>query len=153
MLLTLGIACFAFTASRFGVGEDSNVQTILLRKETQRERGLRNENFLSSFFWFYFLEKYEIMNCFLVSGCPSNEQKDFRFPFFVVCLRSMKAWTEKWRKIAIPTWAPFTSVILNLFVSLAFGKHLHQSFRKKNVSSSLWSVSEARRHEQRNEGR
>lgn len=43
MLLTLGIACFAFTASRFGVGEDSNVQTILLRKETQRERGLRNE--------------------------------------------------------------------------------------------------------------
>ena len=153
MLLTLGIACFAFTASRIGVGEDSNVQTILLRKETQRERGLRNENFLSSFFWFYFLEKYEIMNCFLVSGCPSNEQKDFRFLFFVVCLRSMKAWTEKWRKIAIPTWAPFTSVILNLFVSLAFGKHLHQSFRKKNVSSSLWSVSEARRHEQRNEGR
>lgn len=91
MLLTLGIACFAFTASRFGVGEDSNVQTILLRKETQRERGLRNENFLSSFFWFYFLEKYEIMNCFSVSGCPSNEQKDFRFLFFVVCLRSMKA--------------------------------------------------------------
>ena len=153
MLLTLGIACFAFTASWFGVGEDSNVQTILLRKETQRERGLRNENFLSSFFWFYFLEKYEIMNCFSVSGCPSNEQKDFRFLFFVVCLRSMKAWTEKWRKIAIPTWAPFTSVILNLFVSLAFGKHLHQSLRKKNVSSSLWSVSEARRHEQRNEGR
>ena len=91
MLLNLGIACFAFTASRIGVGEDSNVQTVLLRKETQRERGLRNENYLSSFFWFYFLEKYEIMNCFLVSGCPSNEQKDFRFPFFVVCLRSMKA--------------------------------------------------------------
>lgn len=91
MLLNLGIACFAFTASRFGVGEDSNVQTVLLRKETQRERGLRNENYLSSFFWFYFLEKYEIMNCFLVSGCPSNEQKDFRFLFFVVCLRSMKA--------------------------------------------------------------
>ena len=37
MLLNLGIACFAFTANRFGVGEDSNVQTILLRKETQKE--------------------------------------------------------------------------------------------------------------------
>ena len=60
--------------------------------------------------------------------------------------------SEAWRH-AISTWAPFTSVILNLFVSPALGKHLHQSLRKKNVSSSLWSVSEARRHEQRNEGR
>lgn len=60
MLLNLGIACFAFTASRIGVGEDSNVQTVLLRKETQRERGLRNENYFSSFFGFIFWKNMKL---------------------------------------------------------------------------------------------
>ena len=45
MLLNLCIACFAFTASQFGVGvgEESKVQPILLRKETQRERERERE--------------------------------------------------------------------------------------------------------------
>ena len=89
----------------------------------------RNEDSNSYMGPIYFCNPQPICFPCLWETSTSVLQKKERVLFFVVCLRSTKAWTEKWRKIAISTWAPFTSVILNLFVSLGFGKHLHQSFR------------------------
>ena len=122
MQLNLGIACFAFTASRFGEGEDSNVQTILLRKETQREAWEMRISCLL-FFGFIFWKNMKWWIAFWLVVVQVMNRK-------IKVSSSLWSVSEAWRH-AISTWAPFTSVILNLFVSPALGKHLHQSLRKK----------------------